>query len=165
MVDFLVATIQRALAIPMKRHSRPLVGFLSREVLGRLLESEHYRVIFARTGREAAARFVADPPDLVLLDLNMPDRDGWAAFRVMNVAHPMLPVIVITARPNQYPQATESGVDAFMEKPLDPAILLGAIRKLLAETEAERMRRLIDPEFQTAFLNHDRNPPPTGTNR
>ena len=132
-----------------------------REMLGRVLASENYGVIYAKNGREASTKFIADPPDLVLLDLNMPDRDGWTAFRMMNVAQPMLPVIVITARPNQYPQAADLGVDGLMEKPLNLPVLLRAIRDLLAETDAERMRRLTDPEFKTVFLNQrtkaDRN--------
>lgn len=124
-----------------------------REMLGRVLESENYDVSYAKNGREASTKFIADPPDLVLLDLNMPDRDGWTAFRMMNVAQPMLPVIVITARPNQYPQAADLGVDGLMEKPLNLPVLLRAIRELLAETDAERTRRLTDPEFKTVFLN------------
>src|SRR5580704_4550313 len=123
------------------------------ELLGRVLEFEHYEVTFAKTGREAAAKFVSDLPDIVLLDLNMPNKDGWAAFRLMNTAHTLVPVIVITARPDQYRQARELGVDAFMEKPLNLPVLLDAIRKLLAETEAERTRRLINPDFNTEFLN------------
>lgn len=136
-----------------------------REMLGRVLESEHYTVTYAKSGREASTRFVNDPPDLVLLDLNMPDQDGWAAFRQMNVAHPMLPVIVITARPNQYPQAADLGVDGLMEKPLNIEILLQAIRELLNETEAERVRRLTDPEFKTIFLNYRTKSELHGTNR
>jgi DNA-binding response OmpR family regulator len=124
-----------------------------REMLGRVLASENYDVLYAKNGREASTKFIADPPDLVLLDLNMPDRDGWTAFRMMNVAQPMLPVIVITARPNQYPQAADLGVDGLMEKPLNLPVLLRAIRDLLAETDAERTRRLTDPEFKTVFLN------------
>ena len=124
-----------------------------RELLGRVLESEHYRVTYAKTGNEAAAKFVSSTPDLVLLDLNMPIRDGWSAFRLMNAAHPLLPVIVITARPNQYQQAVDFGVDALMEKPLDLPVLLGAMKEFLAETEAERTRRLNNPEFKTAYLS------------
>jgi DNA-binding response OmpR family regulator len=124
-----------------------------RELLGRILESEHYRVTFARTGREAASKFAYDLPDIVLLDINMPEQDGWAAFRLMNTAHTLVPVIVITARPNQYRQARELGIDAFMEKPLNFPVLLEAIRRLLNETEAERTRRLIDPDFNTELLN------------
>jgi len=133
-----------------------------REILGRVLASEHYRVTLAKSVRQAVAKLASDPPDLVLLDLNMPDRDGWAALRLMNAAHPMLPVIVITARLNQYRQAADLGVDALMEKPLDLAVLLEAVHDLLAETDAERARRLTDPDFKTVFLNP---PPPSACER
>jgi DNA-binding response OmpR family regulator len=133
-----------------------------REMLGRVLEAEHYEVIRAKNGNEAGAKFVNGEPDLVLLDLNMPERDGWSAFRFMEVVRPLLPVIIITARSNQYAQAEELGVDALMEKPLNLAVLLEAIKKLLAETEVERMRRLTNPEFKTAFLNHCKPSPANG---
>ena len=123
-----------------------------REMLGRVLESEHYEVIYAKNGNEAAAKSVSGQPDMVLLDLNMPDRDGWSAFRFMNAAHPLLPVIVITARPNQYTQARELGVDALMEKPLNLPLLLKTIQGLLSETELERTRRITNPHFKTALL-------------
>jgi DNA-binding response OmpR family regulator len=125
-----------------------------RELLGRLLESEHYRVAVAKTGREAAGKFASDPPDLVLLDINMPDKDGWEAFRLMYDQQPFVPVIVITARPNQYQHAADLGVDALMEKPLNLAVLLEAIRKLLTEPEAQRTTRLTNRDFKTVFLNH-----------
>ena len=133
-----------------------------REMLGRVLESEHYGVTYARSGREAAAKFASDPPDLVLLDLHMPERDGWSAFRFMSAAKPMLPTIIITARPNQYQQAVVLGVDALMEKPLNLPILLEAIKALLTEPEAARTQRLTAPHFRTSLLNHPHQAPETG---
>jgi DNA-binding response OmpR family regulator len=124
-----------------------------RETLGLVLKSELYDVMFAKTGREAAAKFIADVPDLVLLDLNMPDRDGWDAFDLMNQTHPMVPVIVITARPQQYQRAAKLGIDALMEKPLDLPLLLDAIANLLAESEPERVQRLTDRGFKTTYFN------------
>jgi DNA-binding response OmpR family regulator len=124
-----------------------------REMLGRVLQAEHYEVVPARTGREAAARFIADLPDLVLLDLNLPDRDGWDAFSLMNQTHPSVPVIIITARPQQYQHAAELGVDALMEKPLHLPLLLATIADLLAESSKQRGQRLIDPGFKTAYLS------------
>jgi DNA-binding response OmpR family regulator len=124
-----------------------------RETLGLVLKSEHYDVVFAKTGREAATKFIADVPDLVLLDLTMPDRDGWEAFDLMNQTHPMVPVIVITARPQQYQHVAELGIDALMEKPLDLPLLLAAIADLLAESEPERVQRLTDRGFKTTYFN------------
>ena len=130
-----------------------------RELLGRLLETERYEVMTARTGREAIAKFSASRPDLVLLDLNMPDKDGWEAFAGMCQSNPLVPVIVITARPGQHALAIELGIDALMEKPLNFGLLLETVRSLLAETEVERTRRLSNPDFKTRFLNPPRRGP------
>lgn len=113
-----------------------------RQMLGQVLVLEQYNVIFATTGREAAAKFISQLPDLVLLDLNMPDRDGWDAFQLMNGTHPTVPVIVITARPHQHQRAAELGVAALLEKPLDIKLLLRTIRDLLAVPASGPAKRL-----------------------
>jgi DNA-binding response OmpR family regulator len=117
-----------------------------RQMLGAVLELEHYEVMRACTGREAAATFVADIPELVLLDLNMPDRNGWDVFELMHRTHPSVPVIIITAVSRQQRRAADLGV-TLMEKPLDIPLLLEMIRERLGESEAERMRRLNGAEF------------------
>ena len=106
-----------------------------RQMLGQVLALEQYCVVFAATGRETAAKFISSPPDLVLLDLNMPDRDGWDAFHLMNSTHPLVPVIVITARPHQRERAAALGVASLMEKPLDIPLLLKTVQDLLARAE------------------------------
>lgn len=123
-----------------------------REMLGRVLESEHYEVFLAGTGREAVAKFTSSVPDLVLLDLNMPDLDGWEAIDLITTTHPFVSVIIITARPKQYEQAADMAVDALMEKPLNLPLLLSAIASLVAESETERVNRLSDPSFKTQYL-------------
>ena len=113
-----------------------------RQTLGQVLVLEQYSVIFATTGREAAEKFISHQPDLVLLDLNMPDRDGWDAFLLMNSTHPLIPVVIITALPHQHQRAAEFGVAALLEKPLDINLLLQTIRDHLAESPAKRVKRL-----------------------
>src|ERR1700739_230571 len=106
------------------------------EVLAALdgaLTSEGYEVIVAKNGREAIERFHQGHIDIALLDLNMPVKGGWETFERLTSIHPLLPVIVITARPDQYPLAVGAGVGALMEKPLDLALLLQAIEELLLE--------------------------------
>jgi DNA-binding response OmpR family regulator len=122
------------------------------ETLGRVLESELYEVIRAKTGNETARLFVSTLPDMVLLDLNMPERDGWSACRFISAAEPMIPIIIITARPNQYQQAVALGVDALMEKPLNLPLLLNTIEGLLTEGRAERARRRGQPDSKTVLL-------------
>jgi DNA-binding response OmpR family regulator len=95
----------------------------------------------------------------------MPDRDGWDAFDLMNRTHPFVPVIVITARPQQYEHAAELGIDALMEKPLDLPLLLATIADLLAESETECVQRLTDPGFKTAYLSQPIENCPKGANQ
>jgi CheY-like chemotaxis protein len=120
--------------------------------LAEVLKSEGYVVDEAHDGIEAVSRAIKHPPDLVLLDLNMPHWDGWTAFSQLDRIAPLLPIIVITARPNQYEKAVELGVDAFMEKPLDFPILLEAIARLVEESPAAHLKRITDRKFVTRLL-------------
>jgi CheY-like chemotaxis protein len=125
---------------------------LVRSSLAAVLESEGYVVDEARNGTEAVTRAIEHSPDLVLLDLNMPHWDGWTAFSQLDRVTPLLPIIVITARPNQYEKAMRLGVDAFMEKPLDFPTLLEAIATLIKEEPARHIRRITDRKFVTRLL-------------
>src|SRR5882672_12727300 len=106
---------------------------LVRGSLAAVLESEGFVVDEAENGIKAVTRAIEHSPDLVLLDLNMPHWDGWTAFSQLDRVAPLLPVIVITARPNQYERAVRLGVDAFMEKPLNIRSLVRAIKSLTSE--------------------------------
>src|SRR5437879_2911079 len=112
-----------------------------RTMLGRALESENYNVIYARTGCEAASQFIVTLPDLVLLDLNMPEKDGWEAWCLMTAINPLVPVIIITARSHQHEKAVSMKIDALMEKPLDLPLLLGTMEALLGERDEEHVAR------------------------
>lgn len=120
--------------------------------LAHVLQSEGFEVECARSGRDGVRRFMAAPPHLVLLDLHMPGKDGWHAFELMEKYQPLVPVIVITARPNQFERARAAGIDALMEKPLDLPLLLQTIRDLLDESESARVARLIRPNFAPRLL-------------
>jgi len=108
-----------------------------RKALGQLLALEQYEVVQAATGREAVANFNAAPPDLVLLDLGLPDIEGWEVFEAMQKSRPAVPVIVITAKTHQYRRAAGLRVNAIMEKPLDIPVLLEAIRNFTAESTSQ----------------------------
>jgi CheY-like chemotaxis protein len=136
-------------------HSRILVAdddSLVRGSLTAVLESEGYVVDEARNGIEAVTHAIEHLPGLVLLDLNMPHWDGWTAFSQLDRVTPLLPVIVITARPNQYEKAVRLGVDAFMEKPLNIPVLVRAIKRLTSEDEKRHVRRITNPAFVTQLL-------------
>ena len=138
-----------------EHHKRILIAdddSVVRGSLAAVLESEGYEVDEARNGIEAVTHAIEHLPDLVLLDLNMPHWDGWTAFSQLDRATPLLPVIVITARPNQYQEAVRLGVDAFMEKPLNIPILVRAIKRLTSEDEKRHVRRITNRAFVTQLL-------------
>ncbi len=120
------------------RHSPELILVVDddanvRESLTEVLKQEGFSVHSACDGREAVRQFLQGPPDLILLDINMPDLNGWQAFQIMVEMYPFVAVIVITARPGQGLRAAELGIDTLMEKPLDIPTLLSTIRRLISQ--------------------------------
>jgi two-component system response regulator (stage 0 sporulation protein F) len=113
-----------------------------RQILLRLLAEEGYLVLTAANGVEALELVKVTEPDLVLLDLNMPVKDGWETFMELSIVHRHLPVILITARPNQFFSALASGAGALLEKPLDFVKLFSTIQSLLEEPTEARVARL-----------------------
>jgi DNA-binding response OmpR family regulator len=113
-----------------------------RQILLRLLAEEGYLVLTAGNGVEALELANEIKFDLVLLDLNMPGKDGWETFGQLSKNYPLLPIILITARPNQFFPALASGVGALLEKPLDFVKLFFTIENLLEEPEEMRRARL-----------------------
>jgi len=113
-----------------------------RRMLLRVLEDEGYLVLPAASGAEALEIAATRSPDLALLDLAMPVQDGWKVFQQLANDYPLLPVVIITARPNQLFPALASGVGALMEKPLDLPKLLRTIQDLLEEPAETRMARV-----------------------
>lgn len=113
-----------------------------RRMLARLLGEEGYCVTSASSGVEALERVNAESFDLVLLDLNMPVKDGWETYEQLALKEPLTPVVVITARPNQHFTALAAGIGALMEKPLDLSKLTQTIRELLDEPDEIRIARL-----------------------
>jgi CheY-like chemotaxis protein len=156
--DTLVKLSQRTAVLPPAEaaaRKRILIAdddSIVRGSLAAVLESENYVVTEARNGIEAVTQAIERLPGLVLLDINMPHWDGWTAFSQLERVTPLLPVIVITARPNQYEKAVRVGVDAFMEKPLNIPLLIRAIRRLTREEGSLRMRRITNPAFVTELL-------------
>ncbi|MGO8927281.1 MAG: response regulator [Limisphaerales bacterium] len=112
-----------------------------REALGQVLELEHYDVVLTGGGCEAVAKLRADLPDLVLLDLDMPDQNGWQTFDAMRHVAPRVPVLIITAVPHQAKRAAQLGAAALMEKPLHLPRLVQILSDLLAESVETRRAR------------------------
>jgi class 3 adenylate cyclase len=103
-------------------------------LLDAVLSPRGYTVDTAGSGAEALERLAVQPPDLVLLDVEMPEIDGYEVCRRIRAtpSTEVLPVIMITASARDEKRlALEAGADDFVMKPFDQAELLARVRSLV----------------------------------
>jgi len=107
-----------------------------RETLADALEVEGFRVVAAADGREALARFRADRPDLVLLDLMLPELSGIEVCRIIR-AESGVPIVMLTAKDSELDKVVglELGADDYVTKPFSLRELSARIRALFRRSE------------------------------
>lgn len=103
-----------------------------------LLEKNKYTVFLAQSGKDAFDSIARNKPDLILLDIMLPDLDGYEIFQMIrqNPLWDDIRVICLTAKNRDVDVAKglNLGVDAYITKPFSNADLLAKIRSLLPET-------------------------------
>ena len=110
----------------------------TRQLLKIRLQSQGYETAYAADAVTAITAAREERPDLILLDMGLPGGDGVVVMERLKtfpaLAH--IPVVVVSAREQSATerQATEAGAEAYVQKPIDNAELLGAIRSALGET-------------------------------
>ncbi|MDD2925709.1 HD domain-containing phosphohydrolase [Rhodoferax sp.] len=105
------------------------------KLLETLLQVDGYVTVSAKNGRDALALAIADPPDLILLDLMMPDMDGFETTALLK-ADPRtqnVPVIVVSSLEDRASKlrTLQAGAEEFLTKPIDRADLKVRVRNLL----------------------------------
>ena len=103
-----------------------------------LLVGEGYAVTVATDGQGALAAIDRDSPDLILLDVNLPDLDGFALCRHIRQSR-QLPIIFLSARrePPDRVYGLELGGDDYIAKPFDPVELLARVKAVLRRAKPE----------------------------
>ena len=106
-----------------------------RDIIRFRLQVEGFATIEAKNGQEAKEKIVNDKPDLVVLDIMMPDMDGWAVcdFARSQPESEKLPILMLTARTEIKDKihGMQVGANDYITKPFSPNDLVDRIKKLL----------------------------------
>lgn len=123
-----------------------------RRLLRIVLEAEDYRVLEAETGQQGLSQIALRRPNVILLDLGLPDLDGLTLLRRLR-EWSRVPVLILSVRdePEEKVAALDKGTDDYVTKPFDSAELLARLRAI--QRRAPHIRD--DPFFQTGHVTID----------
>ena len=126
------------LACEMRSHKRVLLvedEVTLRGIIARNLSARGHTVLEAGTAREALACLSVDRPDLLLLDINLPDRSGWDVLREMRRLGRSIPVVIVSAVRANAARIEEFHPLAFLPKPFPLEALLRVVEQAPSREE------------------------------
>ena len=110
---------------------------MNRDMLSRRLVRRGYHVILATDGRQGISAARLEAPDLILMDMSLPEMDGWEAARQLktDATTRRIPVIALTAHAmvSDRKRALDAGCDEYETKPIEFARLLAKIQAMLGQ--------------------------------
>jgi DNA-binding response OmpR family regulator len=127
------------------------------ELIALYLDKNHYRYSLAGNGREGVESFFQDPPDLVVLDIMMPEMDGWKVCKEIR-GFGSTPVIMLTGKGESYDKLRgfSLGVDDYIVKPFEPQELIARLKAVLRRTNPSLFKEVIKLPGLTVNLNEYR---------
>ncbi len=117
-----------------------------RETVGLNLRADGYDVVFAADGNEALAMARSERPDLVVLDVMLPGRDGYDVCRILR-AESSVPILLLSARGEEFDRVLglEIGADDYLPKPFAMRELVARVRAMLRRQQLFREREVSEP--------------------
>ncbi|HEX9136049.1 MAG TPA: sigma-54 dependent transcriptional regulator [Nitrospirota bacterium] len=120
--------------------------FLIRYSLQNLIEREGFSVITADSGLHALQQFEQEKPEIVILDIRLPDSNGLVLLKTMKEINPSVTVVMVTACPDiqSSVEAIKMGAFDYLDKPIDFEKLIGIMNTLKEERSQDQMGRAED---------------------
>ena len=111
-------------------------------LVGLMLEKQGYQIVAANSGNQALQQAESENPDLILLDIMMPDMDGFEVTRMLRASRATqnIPIIMFSAKAQVEDKVTgfEAGVDDYLTKPTQPRELVAHVKAVLARGKKPR---------------------------
>ena len=124
------------------------------ELMRLYLEKEGFECILAENGKIALEKFAVSSPDLIILDIMMPEIDGWQVCREIRKTS-NIPIIMLTAKGETFDKVLglELGADDYMVKPFETKELIARIKAVLRRTESKPESKTEEVSFPGLLVN------------
>lgn len=124
------------------------------DLLRMYLEKEGYAVVMAHNGLDAVKMFSTENPDLVLLDIMLPQLDGWQVCREIRKTSEK-PIIMLTAKDEVFDKVLglELGADDYVTKPFDTKEIVARIKAVLRRTSAVKEADIKEVKYDKLSVN------------
>lgn len=124
------------------------------DLLRMYLEKEGYTVVLANNGADAVKIFGTENPDLVLLDIMLPQLDGWQVCREIRKASDK-PIIMLTAKDETFDKVLglEMGADDYVTKPFEAKEVIARIKAVLRRTSAVKTENIKEVHYDKLSVN------------
>ncbi|HIV85540.1 MAG TPA: response regulator transcription factor, partial [Candidatus Monoglobus merdigallinarum] len=118
------------------------------ELVRLYIEKEGFQAVIANDGQEAVAKFNNEKPDLILLDIMLPVKDGWQVCREIRAVS-TVPIIMLTAKGETFDKVLglELGADDYVVKPFEPKELIARIRAVLRRSSGGESEKTDEDEL------------------
>ena len=129
------------------------------ELIKLYLEKEEYKTIVASNGAKALQLFKEEAPSIVILDVMMPEMDGWQVCReIRRISN--IPIIMLTAKGETFDKVLglELGADDYMVKPFEPKELIARVKAVLRRFESkdtQAMKEIVFPNLTINLSNYE----------
>ena len=126
------------------------------ELIRLYLEKEGFFTVSAKNGTEALAKFRSENPDLIILDIMIPEPDGWQVCREIRRSS-NVPIIMLTAKSETFDKVLglELGADDYLTKPFETKELVARVKAVLRRTETKEGEQKKVITFENLSINID----------